>query len=90
EAVRAGIDAGPFGLAPALVVNDLEPAARSLAPAIDGALEALRALGADHALVSGSGPTVVGLFAVQGAAEFAAAALAGREPAPIVTGPLLA
>ena len=43
-------------------VNDLEPAARSLCPSIDDALAAARAAGADHALVSGSGPTVVGLF----------------------------
>ena len=31
-------------------------------PAIDAALDTARAAGADHALVSGSGPTVVGLF----------------------------
>ena len=43
-----------------LPVNDLEPAARSLCPSIDEALAAAREAGADHALVSGSGPTVVG------------------------------
>ena len=42
--------------------NDLQDAARSLCPAIDGALDTARAAGADHAMVSGSGPTVVGLF----------------------------
>ena len=42
--------------------NDLQDAARSLCPAIDAALDTARAAGADHALVSGSGPTVVGLF----------------------------
>ena len=42
--------------------NDLEPAARSLCPAIDGALETARAQGAQAAMVSGSGPTVVGIF----------------------------
>ena len=47
--------------APALV-NDLEPAALSLAPEIGGALEALRDAGAAHAMVSGSGPTVFGVF----------------------------
>ena len=46
-----------------LVVNDLEPAARALCPAIDDALAAVRGAGADHALVCGSGPTVLGLFA---------------------------
>jgi 4-diphosphocytidyl-2-C-methyl-D-erythritol kinase len=66
-----------------LLVNDLEPAARSLCPWIDGALAAARAAGADHALVSGSGPTVVGLFHGSGgpaAAERAAAALRTRFP----------
>jgi 4-diphosphocytidyl-2-C-methyl-D-erythritol kinase len=43
-------------------VNDLEPAARSLCPSIDDALAAARGAGADRALVSGSGPTVVGIF----------------------------
>ena len=42
--------------------NDLEPAARSLCPAIDVALEALRAAGAEAAMVSGSGPTTFGVF----------------------------
>jgi 4-diphosphocytidyl-2-C-methyl-D-erythritol kinase len=42
--------------------NDLEPAARSLCPAIDDALAALRAAGAEAAMVSGSGPTTFGVF----------------------------
>jgi 4-diphosphocytidyl-2-C-methyl-D-erythritol kinase len=42
-------------------VNDLEPAARRLCPAIDPALEALRALGVQHPMVTGSGPTVFGI-----------------------------
>lgn len=42
--------------------NDLEPAARSLAPSIDAALDAVRAAGADRAMVSGSGPTAFGLY----------------------------
>ena len=59
--VRAG--AAAAALPPALAVNDLEPAARALCPAIGAALEAARAAGADHAMVSGSGPTVFGVFA---------------------------
>jgi 4-diphosphocytidyl-2-C-methyl-D-erythritol kinase len=43
-------------------VNDLEPAAISLCPAIADALAAVRITGADHAFVTGSGPTVCGLF----------------------------
>ncbi len=65
------------------LVNDLEPAARSLCPSIDGALSALRDAGAGHALVTGSGPTVFGLFASQRAARAAAARLPGAiEVAP--------
>jgi 4-diphosphocytidyl-2-C-methyl-D-erythritol kinase len=56
----AGAGASPLTYA-ALLENDLEPAARSLRPDIDRALEALRAAGAPHALLTGSGPTVFGL-----------------------------
>jgi 4-diphosphocytidyl-2-C-methyl-D-erythritol kinase len=41
-------------------VNDLEPAARRLCRAIDPALEALSKAGAEHPMVTGSGPTVFG------------------------------
>jgi 4-diphosphocytidyl-2-C-methyl-D-erythritol kinase len=58
-------------------VNDLQDAARSLCPAIDDALESVRAAGADVALVSGSGPTVFGLFATPEAAHAAAASVPG-------------
>ena len=44
------------------VHNDLQDAARSLCPSIDDALAAVAATGADHVLVSGSGPTVFGLY----------------------------
>jgi 4-diphosphocytidyl-2-C-methyl-D-erythritol kinase len=70
-----------------LVVNDLEPAARALCPAIDDALVAVRGAGADRALVCGSGPTVAGLFRSVDAARAAAVALAGRDPRPILTAP---
>ena len=70
-----------------LVVNDLEPASRALCPAIDEALAALRAAGAEHAIVCGSGPTVAGLFARVDAARGAALALAERTPRPIVVEP---
>ena len=57
--------------------NDLQDAARSLCPAIDAALAAAREAGADQVLVSGSGPTVAGLFG--GADGPARAAAAARE-----------
>jgi 4-diphosphocytidyl-2-C-methyl-D-erythritol kinase len=70
-------------------VNDLQDAARSLLPSIDDALAAVTGAGAEHAMVSGSGPTVVGFFATCDDARRAAAALRGRPgPAPLVTAPL--
>jgi 4-diphosphocytidyl-2-C-methyl-D-erythritol kinase len=84
----AGAGASPLSY-PGLLVNDLEPPARSLRPAIGESLEALRAAGAPIVLLSGSGPTAVGLFADLAAARAAAAALerddaivceAGRAP----------
>ena len=43
-------------------VNDLQDAAISLEPSIVPALTAVRESGAAHAMVCGSGPTVIGLF----------------------------
>ena len=63
-------------------VNDLQDAARSLCPAIDAALERLRAAGAHTAMVSGSGPTVFGLF------ETPAAARDARIPGAIAAEPV--
>jgi 4-diphosphocytidyl-2-C-methyl-D-erythritol kinase len=60
-----------------LIVNDLEPAAVSLCPPVKGALNAAKAAGADHALVSGSGPTVAGLFWGTDAPQRATAAATG-------------
>jgi 4-diphosphocytidyl-2-C-methyl-D-erythritol kinase len=63
----AGAGASPLSYAE-LLVNDLEPAARSLRPEIGEALDALRAAGAENesgsplVFMSGSGPTAVGLF----------------------------
>jgi 4-diphosphocytidyl-2-C-methyl-D-erythritol kinase len=45
-----------------LVVNDLQPAALSLRPDLEQTLDRVRSEGADVALISGSGPTVLGLF----------------------------
>jgi 4-diphosphocytidyl-2-C-methyl-D-erythritol kinase len=45
-----------------LVVNDLQPAALSLRPDLQATLDRVREAGADRALISGSGPTVLGLF----------------------------
>jgi 4-diphosphocytidyl-2-C-methyl-D-erythritol kinase len=69
-----------------LLHNDLQAAAVELCPAIEQALEQAREVGAEIAFVSGSGPTVVGLFARANGlarAQRAVAGLAGREPAPV-------
>lgn len=67
----AGAGASPLSY-PELLVNDLETPARSLRAAIGDALDELREAGAPVALLSGSGPTAVGLFADLGAARDAA------------------
>jgi 4-diphosphocytidyl-2-C-methyl-D-erythritol kinase len=76
--------------AEALLVNDLQQAAISLCPGIGAVLEQARQAGAAMALVSGSGPTVLGLFPDAGGqpasgyerAVRAAKRLARRLPAP--------
>jgi 4-diphosphocytidyl-2-C-methyl-D-erythritol kinase len=74
--LRAAAGAGASPLAyPELLVNDLEPAARSLRPEIGDALDALRDAGAPHALVTGSGPTAFGLCEDMAAAQRVASAL---------------
>jgi 4-diphosphocytidyl-2-C-methyl-D-erythritol kinase len=70
------------------LVNDLQPAAISLRPEIDEALGALVEAGAPHAMVTGSGPTAVGLYPSPEEAGEAAARLRERFPAMIATAPL--
>ena len=70
-----------------LLVNDLQGAALSLMPEIAEALGALEEAGADAALVTGSGPTAVGLFPDIVAADRAAGELPPRYANAIVSGP---
>jgi 4-diphosphocytidyl-2-C-methyl-D-erythritol kinase len=70
----AGVGTSPLAYSE-LLVNDLEPAARSLRPTIGTALDALRDAGAPLALLTGSGPTAFGLFESLAAAREAAATL---------------
>jgi 4-diphosphocytidyl-2-C-methyl-D-erythritol kinase len=71
--VAAGAGASPLAH-PELLVNDLEPAAREIRPQIGEALDELRRAGAAQAILSGSGPTAVGLFP-----DLAAARAAGER-----------
>jgi 4-diphosphocytidyl-2-C-methyl-D-erythritol kinase len=95
--LRAALEHGAaLPTATELLQNDLQHAAVSLCPPIAGALAQARETGAEPALVSGSGPTVLGLFAGAGRspkgglaqAQAAAASLAGRVPAAIHAAPV--
>jgi 4-diphosphocytidyl-2-C-methyl-D-erythritol kinase len=92
DALRVALELGaPIPIVREHLRNDLQPAAISLCPEIEPALAEARDTGADAVFVSGSGPTVVGVFARAnglGAAERAAAGLAAREPAPICATPV--
>jgi len=68
-------------------VNDLQAAALHLLPEIETTLRRVRDAGAVSALVSGSGPTVFGLF---GAREAAARAAAALGPLAVVAEPVTA
>jgi 4-diphosphocytidyl-2-C-methyl-D-erythritol kinase len=65
------------------VHNDLQDAARSLCPPIDAALDAVAATGAGHVLVSGSGPTVFGLYDDPERARAAAERVGGIAAGPV-------
>jgi 4-diphosphocytidyl-2-C-methyl-D-erythritol kinase len=79
----AGAGASPLSY-PDLLANDLEPAARSLRPEIGEALDALRGAGSPLAILTGSGPTAVGLFPTLGGAKSAAAQI-DRDDAIVCT-----
>jgi 4-diphosphocytidyl-2-C-methyl-D-erythritol kinase len=69
---------GERALAPELMVNDLQAAALSLCPELSQVLDGARQTGADHVMMCGSGPTVIGLFI--GARARVRAREAGADP----------
>ncbi len=69
-----------LSLLPGRPGNSLEAVSAALRPEIGEAEEALRALGAVCAQMSGSGSAVYGVFAEAGQAELAASALSQRWP----------
>jgi 4-diphosphocytidyl-2-C-methyl-D-erythritol kinase len=87
EADRLGLSRSPARLdtlaaklalgLPKRLVNDLEPAAHSLAPQIGTAIARAREAGADDAIVCGSGPTVIGVFRGEDGEDRAERAAAG-------------
>jgi 4-diphosphocytidyl-2-C-methyl-D-erythritol kinase len=85
DGLRA-LAAGPLAALAAGVENDLEPAARSLRPAIGDGVDRLRRAGALAAAVSGSGPTAFGIFSGPAVAERASAGIAGAIVTRLATG----
>lgn len=85
--LRRALELGaPVPRAGELLHNDLQQAAVSLRPEIAEALGAAAQAGGEQVLLSGSGPTVLALFAHANAAgrvQRAAAELIGRLPEPI-------
>ncbi len=75
------IDALAPPLLEELLRNDLEPAATRLCPEIGGLRERMRKAGARAVGMSGSGPTVFGIFADAAGAERARKALADEDGA---------
>lgn len=88
ERIRAVAREGTSPLSyPDLLHNDLEEAVVSLRPEVGGALEALAEAGAEVTLVTGSGPTAVGIFEHIVAADRAAGDLPPRYANAIVSAP---
>lgn len=78
-----------------LLHNDLQRAAVSLRPELAGTLGRARVAGGSPALLSGSGPTVLGLFARSGEeglalARVAAASMSDRRPPALCAAPVQA
>ena len=78
RSASARFEASEAGWLRQLLVNDLEPAATHLCPSVGRLREAIEASGALASAMSGSGPTVYGVFPDDAAAADAAASLRGR------------
>jgi 4-diphosphocytidyl-2-C-methyl-D-erythritol kinase len=81
--VRA-ITAGDFAAMAAALYNDFEVVAERMHPVVRELRQALLALGARGALMSGSGPTVFGLFESRAALARAADLVSARYPTFVV------
>jgi 4-diphosphocytidyl-2-C-methyl-D-erythritol kinase len=97
DELAAALERGaPLPAAGELLHNDLQRPAASLRPEIAETLREVRAAGGDPVMLSGSGPSVIGLFARPAGpageglalARLAAAAFGERSPAPICAVPV--
>ena len=69
------------------LVNDLQPAALALRPEVAEGLQALEEAGAEHAMLTGSGPTAFGLFRTRAKAAEALMELRGDYPEAVAAMP---
>ena len=97
EATLVACEHVPQPLPERLILNDLQPAALSLAPEIGVALELAREAGAEQALVCGSGPSVIGIFwgsdglrRAEGAAKRLRGRFSGAAASGVTRGAVLA
>ena len=94
EGLRSALATGaPLPAAGELLHNDLQRAAVSLRPEIAETLRLAVRAGGERTLLSGSGPTVLGLFSKAGEeglglARLAAAGLAEQLPEPLCARPV--
>lgn len=82
QGLLSALSAGDYRGLTSRLCNVLEPVTVHLVPEITTLKETLRSLGADGVLMSGSGPTVFGLFSSETAAKNAEAYFLRSEYAP--------
>ncbi|MEO8537708.1 MAG: 4-(cytidine 5'-diphospho)-2-C-methyl-D-erythritol kinase [Betaproteobacteria bacterium] len=82
--MQAGIRAGDANAIAAALYNDFELVVERAHPILKDLKQAMRAFGANGTLMSGSGPTVFGLFRASGERDAAHAALRAHHPSCFV------
>jgi 4-diphosphocytidyl-2-C-methyl-D-erythritol kinase len=80
RAMTQALTAGPPAAVAAALYNDFEPAIEARHPIVREIRQAVLAFGAIGALMSGSGPTVFGLFESRNAVDHAHRALERHYP----------
>jgi len=84
EDLKRSLETGDIAAVGKLLHNDLEPITSKLYPEVIRALDAIRSTNPLGAIMSGSGPTVFGLYESKGAAESACKKLNGNFPIVMV------
>jgi 4-diphosphocytidyl-2-C-methyl-D-erythritol kinase len=81
QAIAWGLNSSPLGHLP--VKNDFEDAVFKMHPELAAAVRKLRKLGAQPALMTGSGSALFGIFPTRLAAEQAAASFPPSQATPV-------